>query len=263
MAAVQWLLPSLAVMVMMTVVCGDPGCYTYHDHAQKYQLDHQANNYPGSEVESVMKQNPYLSKVLAKGTLVPTSRPPGQHYYQPVSVVCPTDRFMLKAFTVDNKHCYVIKPQVQQLRYTRCSEKYNRDCHYCNYNKGGVSKCEEDYEWQTVWAYCKPIPTPHPYPESHNPYPQPHNPHPEPHNPHPEPHNPYPLPYPKPTLGQPVAEPNPYVRKHKVYRPAKLYAKHYYNANKRWKRSSVRGQGKVEKISLYLPYQCSCKRFKC
>lgn len=51
---------------------------------------------------------------------VPTSGPPGSAYYKPVSVVCPGHRYMLKAFHYDGKQCYVIKPEVQQVRYTKC-----------------------------------------------------------------------------------------------------------------------------------------------
>ncbi|XP_076439432.1 uncharacterized protein LOC143298530 isoform X2 [Babylonia areolata] len=249
---------ALVVVVATCAALASAGsdCYNYYDHAAQYRLDHEAPSYPWAEVEQAMKQNPQLSEVMAKGTLVPTSRPPDQHYYKPVSEVCPSARFMLKAFTVDSKQCYVIKPQVQQLRYTRCSAKYNRDCHYCTHNQGGVSKCEEDYEWQTVWAYCKPIiptPYPHPHPDL---YPKPHVVYPKPTLVYPQTYPTYPKPHPHP-------QPRPYPGK--VLYPAKLYAKTYYDpyAYKRWKRSPHIGGGKVEKISLYLPYQCGCKSFRC
>ena len=145
-----------------------------------------------------------------------------------------------------------------------CSNQNNRECHYCSHNIGGISKCEEDYEWQKVWAYCKPIlvnpqPNPFPYPRPTLVYPQP---------------NPYPQPYPQPRPGYPAQSrpayfPKPQPKPSQLH-PTKLYANptNYYNPwgqqNKygRWKRS-VKYFGKVELISLYLPFQCSCKNYLC
>lgn len=51
---------------------------------------------------------------------IPSSPPAGGQYYNPVSVVCPSNRYLLKAFQVDGKQCWVLQPEVQQIRYTKC-----------------------------------------------------------------------------------------------------------------------------------------------
>lgn len=273
----------LAINWVVAVVSGDPGdtCYRHYDHASQYKLDYVASSYPWDEVEKAMGQNPMLSELLAQGTKVPTGRPPNSGtYYQPISVVCPSQRFMLKAFEVDGKECYVIKPEVQQVRYSTCSGD-NRDCRYCSYIQGKVSKCEEDYEWQFVWAYCKPLQPAHPAPVRYAPpqpkpappQPQP-QPHPQPYPPvrqvHPQP--PY-KPYPEPPVQYPVQQPQ-----QEVYVTDKLYAARpryhdpyppghhnvYPPPPNIWKRSVPAPlPGNVEKISLYIPFQCSCKNFQC
>jgi len=216
-----------------------------------------------------MNQNKMLTEVFAQSTKVPTSPPPDSgKYYKPVSTVCPSQRYMVKAFHLDNKECWVIKPEVQQLRYTYCSDQYNRECHYCSANKGGTSKCEEEYEWQKVWAYCKPKyvqpkyvkPTPYVKPTYVNkptyvqPKPQTYPTYRRNQYPQPKPYRsrqtyPKPTPYYQPTRSQ-----------------AKIWAKpspRYSQYQQRWKRSVHQVQGKIEQISLFLPFQCSCKNFKC
>ncbi|KAK7476935.1 hypothetical protein BaRGS_00031794 [Batillaria attramentaria] len=273
-----WTLLAAVVAVLAVGAKAGDGCYKYYDHASKYNLDYIANSYPWDEVNQAMNKNPQLSQVLATGTRVPTSRPPGSHYYTPVSVVCPANRYMLKAFQVDGKQCYVVKPEVQQVRYAKCSDKYNRDCHYCSYSQGGISKCEEEYEWQQVWAYCKPLIV-HPQPKPYVPQPKPYVPRPrpyvpKPYVPQPRPHVPQPKPYHKPNPAPYYPPQKPVVQNPKpVYDTGKIFARKTTQYDPwrpqqtaysgRYKRGVTYNLGKVEQISLYLPYQCSCKNFKC
>ncbi|PVD34582.1 hypothetical protein C0Q70_05858 [Pomacea canaliculata] len=180
---------------------------------------------------------------------VPTSGPPGSAYYKPVSVVCPGYRYMLKAFHYDGKQCYVIKPEVQQCSdigvtfVGMYSDQSNRDCHYCSYSQGGISKCDEEYEWRTVWAYCKPI-----YPI--NVYP--------------------PLYPPVPPVKPPVYPIPPYNQK-VILRQDDVYVKTSYpepyprkiGYYGRKKRSVVpQHAGSIEHVTLFLPFQCSCKELQ-
>lgn len=148
------------------------------------------------------------------------------------------------------------------------SMQYNRDCHYCSYQQGGVSKCDEDYEWKNVLAYCKPLQPDYlpvkPLQPDYLPV-KPLQPVYPPVKPQPIPWKPDPV-YPLNPQPLPPLKPDP-----QIY-PCKT-CNYYYDpyrqassglAGKRWKRSiNQQYYGKVETICLYLPYQCSCKNFKC
>ncbi|XP_012944918.1 repetitive proline-rich cell wall protein-like [Aplysia californica] len=201
-----------------------------------------------------------------------TPHPVVNPYIQPQSRVCPHERYTLYSFFYANKDCYVIYPDVQKVTYVQCSASQNRDCQECSYH-GGVSKCEEDYEYRDVWAYCTYKPTLTPVVKPQPVYPVPVRPVVDPKPPvyplRPTVVNPRPPTYPVynppvkavyPPQGR-ITYPYPATYKdpwNKVYKPYVLQQK------RRWKRSyHEEPQGKIERMPLYLPYHCGCKRYHC
>ncbi|XP_041379817.1 uncharacterized protein LOC121392806 [Gigantopelta aegis] len=91
-------------------------------------------------------------------------------YGKLVGEVCPSYQYTLRQFYSYSGRCWVINPDYQKIKYTRCHDSNNRNCKFCTENsaprhyahnhyaqKQRVSKCVESYETVYVWAYCEKL----------------------------------------------------------------------------------------------------------
>ena len=127
---------------------------------------------------------------------------------------------------------------------------YYRSCNYCQnkQNFGLVSRCEEDYDWQTVWAYCKPARKQ--YPVVIN-----------------SPGTSYLSPILRwltssfPRLPAMLDDESSY---EDIILPFQRLGQSNWTTYNRLKRSVFRNNFcTMKKINLYLPYQCSCRTYRC